>query len=86
MNSKMVTLPLNNFLPKIKNKLIILDNTGYHRTKIIKNSIGLNNNLLYKVSYNFRIQAIEGFFNIFKSRSKQKNNNLIYKDLCLNMQ
>ena len=69
-----------------KNKLIILDNVRCLITKIIKDSIRLNNNLLYKVLYNSRTKAIEGFFNILKSRLKQNNNNLSYTILCLNIQ
>ena len=38
LNSERLILFLNNFLPKIKNRLIILDNAGRHRTKIIKDT------------------------------------------------
>ena len=77
---------MNKFLSTTKNKLIILDNAGCHRSKIIKNLIGLNNNLLYTIPYNSRTQAIESFFNILKSRLKQKNSDLSYNNLCLNVQ
>jgi len=40
---------------------------------------------LYSVPYQHGIQAIEGFFNILKSRLKQKNSDLSYNNLCLNV-
>ena len=58
------------------NLLIILDNASCHRTEVVKDLIQLNNNLLYIVPYQHETQAIEGFFNVLKSRLKQKSSDL----------
>jgi hypothetical protein len=68
-----------------KNKLIILDNASCHRTEVVKDLIQLNNNLLYTVPYQHGTQAIKGFFNVLKSRLKQKSSDLSYNNLCLNI-
>ena len=70
MASKRLLLFLNKFLSTIKNKLIVLNNAVCRITKIIKDSIELNINLLDMIPYNSRIQATESFFNISKSRLK----------------
>jgi len=85
-NSKRLVEFLNKFLSTTKNKLIILDNASSHKNKQVKNFITKNNSLLYSVPYQHGIQVIEGFFNILKSRLKQKNNDLSYNNLCLNIQ
>jgi transposase len=76
---------LNTFLFTTKNKLIILDNASRHKNKQIQNAITKNNSLLYSVPYQHGTQAIEGFFNILKSRLKQKSSDLSYNNLCLNI-
>jgi len=40
---------------------------------------------LYSVPYQHGTQAIEGFFNILKSRLKQKSSDLSYNNLYLNV-
>ena len=63
---------LNKFLLEQKSKLIILANASCHRTKVVKDLIQLNNNLLYTILYNHRTQAIEGFFNVLRSKFAKK--------------
>ena len=63
---------LTKFLLEQKSKLIILDNASCHRTEVVKDLIQLNNNLLYTIPYNHRTQAIEGFFNVLKSKLAKK--------------
>ena len=85
INSKRLIEFLNTFLSTTKNKLIILDNASSHKNKQVQNAITKNNSLLYSVPYQHGTQAIEGFFNILKSRLKQKNSDLSYNNLCLNV-
>ena len=64
---------LYNFLEKYitnsnKKKLIILDNASCHRNERIKELITKNNILLYSVPYQHYTNAIEGIFNVLKSR------------------
>jgi len=84
INSKRLVEFLNTFLSTTKNKLILLDNVSNHKNKQVLNAIK-NNSFLYSVSYQHGTQAIEGFFNILKSRLKQKNSDLSYNNLCLNV-
>ena len=52
---------------KLKNCLIIMDNAGAHRNKIIKNYINdIGNQLHYSIPYKFKINAIETWFSQFK--------------------
>jgi len=44
----------------------------------------LNNNLLYTIPYNPQTQAIEGFFNVLKSKLAKKKG-LTYEKLCENI-
>jgi transposase len=67
---------LQKIFKDIKNKGIILDNTSCHRTEAVKDLRQLNNNLLYTIPYNHRTQAIEGFFNVLKSKLTKKRFNL----------
>ena len=53
---------------KYKNKLIILDNTSYHRNAKIKELVAKNNNLLYSVPYQHFTNSIENYFSMMKSR------------------
>ena len=73
MDSNRLIEFLNKFLSEQKNKLIILDNTSSHKNKQVQNAITKNNSLLYSVPYQHGTQAIEGFFNVLKSRLKQKS-------------
>jgi hypothetical protein len=59
-NNKLIEF-LNKFLLEHKSKLIILDIASCHRTKVVKDLIQSNNNLLYTIPNNHRTQAIEGF-------------------------
>ena len=83
MDSNRLIEFLNKFLLEQKNKLIILDNTSCHQIEVVKDLIQLNNNLLYTISYNHRTQAIEGFFNVLKSKLAKKKG-FTYKELCKN--
>jgi len=84
MNSNRLIEFLNKFLLEQKNKLIILDNASCHRTEVVKDLIQLNNNLLYTIPYNHRTQAIEGFFNVLKSKLVKKKG-FTYEELCENI-
>jgi len=77
---------LNKFLSTTNNKSIILNNANSHKNKQVKNFITKNNSLLYSIPYQHETQAIESFFNILKNRLKQKNSDLSYNNLCLNVQ
>ena len=83
MNSDRLIEFLNKFLLEQKSKLIILDNASCHRTEIVKDLIQLNNKLLYIILYNHRTQAIEGFFNVLKSKLAKKKG-FTYEELCEN--
>ena len=69
---------------KYKNKLIILDNASSHRNQLVKDVIKKNNNLLYTVPYQHYTNAIEGYFNVLKSRKKKKKG-LTYNELVNNV-
>ena len=83
MDSNRLIEFLNKFLLEQKSKLIILDNASCHRTEVVKDLIQLNNNLLYTIPYNHRTQAIEGFFNVLKSKLAKKKG-FTYEELCKN--
>ena len=64
---------INKFINgKYKNKLIILDNASSHRNQLVKDVIKKDNNLLYAVPYQHYTNAIEGYFNVLKSRLQKK--------------
>lgn len=69
---------------KYKNKLIILDNASSHRNQLVKDVIKKDNNLLYAVPYQHYTNAIEGYFNVLKSRL-QKKKGLTYDELVKNV-
>ena len=76
---------INKFINgKYKNKLIILDNASSHRNQLVKDVIKKDNNLLYAVPYQHYTNAIEGYFNVLKSRL-QKKKGLIYDELVNNV-
>ena len=85
MDSNRLIEFLNKFLLEQKSKLIILDNASCHRTEVVKDLIQLNNNLLYTIPYNHRTQAIEGFFNVLKSKLAKKKG-FTYEELCENIE
>ena len=76
---------INKFINgKYKNKLIILDNASSHRNQLVKDVIKKDNNLLYSVPYQHYTNAIEGYFNVLKSRL-QKKKGLTYYELVKNV-
>ena len=76
---------INKFINgKYKNKLIILDNASSHRNQLVKDVIKKDNNLLYAVPYQHYTNAIEGYFNVLKSRL-QKKKGLTYDELVNNV-
>lgn len=85
IDSKRMVDFINKFINgKYKNKLIILDNASSHRNQIVKDVIKKNNNLLYAVPYQHYTNAIEGYFNVLKSRL-QKKKGLTYYELVKNV-
>lgn len=76
---------INKFINgKYKNKLIMLDNASSHRNQLVKDVIKKDNNLLYSVPYQHYTNAIEGYFNVLKSRL-QKKKGLTYDELVKNV-
>ena len=57
-----------NITKKYKKKLIIFDNASSHRNEIIKELINKKNILLHSVPYQHYTNAIEGYFNVLKSK------------------
>lgn len=55
-----------------------------HRNQLVKDVIKKNNNLLYAVPYQHYTNAIEGYFNVLKSRL-QKKKGLTYDELVNNV-
>lgn len=53
------------------NQLIILDNASSHRNQRVKDTININNQLLYSVPYQHYTNAIEQYFSLFKSRLRK---------------
>jgi len=84
ISSKWLIEFLNTFLFTTKNKLIILDNASSHKNEQVQNVITKNNSLLSQSLINTEPKQLKVFFNILKSRLKQKNSNLSYNNLCLN--
>ena len=85
IDSKRMVDFINKFINgKYKDKLIILDNASSHRNKLVKDVIKKNNNLLYAVPYQHYTNAIEGYFNVLKSRL-QKKKGLTYDELVKNI-
>ena len=68
----------------VGSKLIILDNASSHRNQLVKDVIKKDNNLLYAVPYQHYTNAIEGYFNVLKSRL-QKKKGLTYDELVKNV-
>lgn len=76
---------INKFINgKYKDKLIILDNASSHRNQLVNDVIKKDNNLLYAVPYQHYTNAIEGYFNVLKSRL-QKKKGLTYDELVKNV-
>jgi len=68
---------------KYNNNLIIMDNSGAHKSKNIKECVSESNNtLLYCVPYRLKTNAINSWFNQFKHYFKLLNNGAIkYNEL-----
>ena len=78
---------LKEFYNKVKQyslNNIILDNASSHINQLVKDIIKKDNNLLYAVSYQQYTNAIEGYFNVLKSRL-QKKKGLTYNELVNNV-
>jgi len=76
---------INKFINgKYKNKLIILDNASSNRNQLVKDVIKKDNHLLYAVPYQHYTNAIEGYFNVLKSRL-QKLEGVKYDNLKENI-
>ena len=88
INSNRIVDFINKFINgKYKNKLIILDNldnASSHRNQLVKDVIKKDNNLLYAVLYQHYTNAIEGYFNVLKSRLLKKKG-LTYDELVKNV-
>lgn len=85
INSERLLKFLQKNFQNVKNKIIILDNASSHRNKKVKDFITKNNFLLYTVPYQPRTQAIEGFFNLLKSKLSNKKD-LGYEKLYQNVE
>ena len=57
-----------NITSKLRNKLIILDNSSSHRNERIKELVNKHNNILYAVPYQHFTNSIENYFSMLKSR------------------
>ena len=69
-----------NITSKYKNKLIILDNTSYHRYEKIKELVNKNNKLLYSIPYQHFTNSFGGYFSLLKSKLR-KLEGLKYNEL-----
>jgi transposase len=69
---------------KYKKKLIILDNASSHRNDEVKKVIQKYNYLLHSVPYQHYTNAIEGYFNVLKSKLN-KVSGLTYIELLKNI-
>jgi len=59
-----------------------MDNSGVHKSTLIKNAISSSQNtLLYSVPFRQKTNAIESWFNQFKYSFKYSSNAYIYADL-----
>ena len=75
---------LKHFINHNKDKLIIMDNAPVHKNKAVRDLINENNNLLFSVPYQHYTNAIEGYFNVLKSRLNKKDG-ITYDDLVKNV-
>ena len=69
----------HNIRSKLRNKLIILDNTSAYRNERIKELVNKHNNILYDVPYQHFTDSIENYFTMLKSRL-QKLDGLKYEN------
>jgi transposase len=75
---------LKHFINHNNDKLIIMNNSSVHKNKEVRDLINENNNLLYSVPYQHYTNAIEGYFNVLKSRLNKKDG-ITYDDLVKNV-
>ena len=81
---KDLNITQKHFINHNKDKLIIMDNAPVHKNKAVRDLINENNNLLFSVPYQHYTNAIEGYFNVLKSRLNKKNG-ITYDDLVKNV-
>ena len=74
----------HNITSKLRNKLIILDNSSAHRNERIKVLVNKQNNILYAVPYQHFTNSIENYFSMLKARL-QKLDGLKYENLKENI-
>lgn len=74
---------INKFIKgKFKTYLVIMDNSGVHKSNLVKEAINDTNNiLLYSVPYRPKTNTIESWFNQFKYYFQLKKENISYGDL-----
>ena len=71
---------------KIKNNLIIMDNGGCHKSKLVKDIVIISKNTLqYSVPYKPKTNAIESWFNQFKYYYKQDEISTTFSDIKKNV-
>lgn len=83
-SDKLYSFIESNIVKKHKGKLVILDNASSHRTENIKQLVSADNTILYSVPYQHYTNAIEGFFNVLKSRLQKVKGNS-YAELKTNI-
>lgn len=71
---------------KIKNNLIIMDNGGCHKSKLVKDIVKTSKNTLqYSVPYKPKTNAIESWFSQFKHYYKQDEISVNFNDVQRNV-
>ena len=71
---------------KIKNNLIIMDNGGCHKSKLVKDIVKTSKNTLqYSVPYKPKTNAIESWFSQFKHYYKQDEISVNFNDVKRNV-
>jgi hypothetical protein len=83
MNSERMIQFIDKFINnKFKNCLIIMDNGGSHKNKLIKTKIEeTENKLLYSVPYKSKTNTIESWFSQFKHYFVIDNNSISFQEL-----
>ena len=83
MTSERMVEFLNKFIKgKFKNYLVIMDNGGAHKSKIVKEAVkDTKNTLLYSVPYRPKTNAIESWFSQFKHYFQLQDGGISYHDL-----
>lgn len=85
-SERMVAFFKNFIIGKTKNNLIIMDNGGCHKSKLVKDIvITPKNKLQYSVPYKPKTNAIESWFNQFKYYYKQDEISTTFSDVKKNV-